>query len=78
MEGFPSFSGHFFTVLVYYLEVGDIGSGVLAENAVFVNFTSDINIVLFYSFFQTSAGFSYIREVAISFWPGPFANYVLF
>ena len=35
--------------------------------AVFVNCTGDITIVFFYSIFQTSAGFSYIRNVAVFF-----------
>ena len=50
-----------FTVLVYYPEVGDVGSGAVG-NAVHVNCTSDITIVFFYSIFQTSAGISYIRN----------------
>ena len=34
MDGFSSFSGNMFAVLVYYLEVGDVGAGVVVGNAV--------------------------------------------
>ena len=51
--------------LVYYFEVGDVGLGVLVENAVHVNCTGDMIIVFFYSIFQTSTRFSYVKKVAM-------------
>ena len=39
MDGF---SGNLFAVLVCYLEVGDVGSGVVVRNAVFINITADM------------------------------------
>ena len=64
VNGFSSFSGTLFAVLVYYLEVEDVGSGEFVGNVMFVNCTKDMTIVFFYSIFQTSAGFSYARKVA--------------
>ena len=61
MNGSSSFYGNLFAILVYYLEVGDVGSGVVVGNSVSVNCTADMTIVFFYSNFQISAGFSYIR-----------------
>ena len=58
MNGFASFSGNFFAVLVYYLEVGDVVLEVVVGNAVFVHYTGDMTYVLFSSIFKTSAGFS--------------------
>ena len=75
MDGFFSFSGNLFAVLVYYLEVGNVGSGVVLRSAVYVNLTGDMTIVFFYSIFQTSAGFSYVRKDAVFFWAGPFIHY---
>ena len=72
MNCFSSCSGSLFASLVYYLEVGDVCSGVVVGNAVLVNCTGDMTIVFLYSIFQTSAGFSYVRKVAIFFWEGPF------
>ena len=65
MDYLSSFSGNFFAVLVYYFKVGDVGFGVVVGNAVFINCTDDLTIVFFYSIFQTSAGFSYVRKIAI-------------
>ena len=45
MDGFSSFSGNLFAVLVYSLEVGDIGSGIVVGNAVYVNCTGDMTTV---------------------------------
>ena len=73
-----SFSGTLFAILVYYLAVGDIDSGVVVGNVVFVNWPGHMIIVFFYSIFQTSAGFTCVRKVAIFFWAGPFIHYVLF
>ena len=80
LDDFSSFSGNLFAVLVNYFEMEDIGSGMVDGNAVFVNCTSEIIIVFFYSIFQTSAGFSYVRKVEIFFWAWPFVflDYVLF
>ena len=61
------FSGNMFAVLVYYHEVGDIGLGVVAGNAVFVKCTGSMTIVFFYSIFQASAGISYVRKVTFLF-----------
>ena len=58
MNGFSSFSGNLFTILVYYLEVGDIDSGMGAGHTVLVSCTGDLNVVFFNSIFQTSAGLS--------------------
>ena len=65
MNSFSSFSGNLLAILVYYLEVGDVGFGVVVGNAVFVNCTGYMTTVFFYSIFQTSAEFSYIRKVVI-------------
>ena len=62
MDGF---SCTLFAILVYYLEVGDIGSGVVVGNTVFVNCIGDMAIVFFYCIFQTYVGFFYVRKVAI-------------
>ena len=50
---------------------------MVVGNAVFINCTGDMAIVFFYSIFQTSAGFFYVRKVAIFFWAGPFVDYVV-
>ena len=60
MNGFSSFPGNLFAVLVFYLEVGDVGSGMVVENIVLVNCTSNVTVVYFYSNFQTSAELSYV------------------
>ena len=75
---FSSFPGTLFTVLIYYHEVEDVASGLVVGNATFLNCAGYITIVFFYSIFQTSAGFSYVRKVANFFWAGPFVDYVLF
>ena len=38
-----------FAVFFYYLELGDVGSGVVAGHAVLANYTGDMTIVFFYS-----------------------------
>ena len=75
MDGF---SGYLFALLVYYLEVGDICLVMLVGNAMYVNCTGDMTIMFFNSIFQTPAGSSYVRKVAISFWTGPVVYYVWF
>ena len=55
MNGFSSFFGNLFGVLVYYVEVGDVGSWVVVGNAVYVNCIGDMTIVFFYSILKTSA-----------------------
>ena len=62
MDGFY---GNLFAVLVNYLEVGATGLRVVVGDVVFVNCTGDMTITFFYSIFQTSAGFSYVRKVAV-------------
>ena len=47
IDGFSCFSGNMFAVLIYYLEVEDVGLRMVVENAVFVNCTSDMTIVHF-------------------------------
>ena len=39
MNGFCRCSGNLFAILIYYVEVGDVGLGVVVENTVFVNCT---------------------------------------
>ena len=51
LDDFSSFSGNLFAVLVNYFEMEDIASGMVDGNAVFVNCTSEIIIVFFYSIF---------------------------
>ena len=46
------FSDILFVVLVYYPEVGDVGSRVVVGNAVFVSCTGDMTIVFFYTLFS--------------------------
>ena len=67
MNCFSNYTGNLLAVLVYYLEVRDVGYGVIAGNDMFVNCTDDMTIVFFYSIFQTSAGFSYVRKIVIFF-----------
>ena len=61
-----------FPILDDYLEVGDVGSGMLVGN------TGNMTIVYLYSIFQTSAGLSYVRKIAIFFCAVPFIEYVYF
>ena len=63
INGFSSFPGNVFAVLVYYLEVGDVDTGMVVENAGFVNCTVDMIFVFFYYIFQTSVGFSYATKL---------------
>ena len=44
VNGLSSFSGNWFAILVYYLEVGDVGLGVVAGDTVFVKCTGDMII----------------------------------
>ena len=78
MNGFSTFFGSLFPVLVYYLEVGDVSSGVIVGNAVFVNCTGYRTTVFLYPIFQTSAGFSYVRKFAVFLWAKLFVGFVLF
>ena len=64
-----------FVVLIYYLEVGNVGSGVIDGNAVYVNWTGDMAIVLFHSIFQTSAELFHARTV--TFWQDHFRLCIL-
>ena len=50
---------------------------VVVGNAVYVKCICDMTM-FFYSIFQTSAGFLYVRKGTIFFWVGPFVDYVLF
>ena len=50
MNDFSSFSSNLFVILVYYLEVGDVGCGIVAENIVLVNLTGDMTVVFFILF----------------------------
>ena len=78
VDCFSSFSGNVFAVLVYYLEVEDVGSGMVVGNAGFVNCTDDITTVSFYSILQTSAGFSYVKKASVIIYAGLLVDYVLF
>ena len=64
-------------ILVYYLEVRDVGPGVVVGNAIFVNCIDDMTIVFFNFIFKTSARFC-VREVEFFFRARPFVDYVLF
>ena len=63
MDSFSSFTGILSAALVYYLQVGDYGSGMVVGNVVFVNCTGVMTIVFFYCIFQVSAGFSCVSKV---------------
>ena len=65
MDGFSSFPGNLFTVLIYYFEMGDAGFGMIVEHIVLVNCTRNMTAVFFDSILETSAGFSYVGEIAI-------------
>ena len=78
MNSFSSFSGNLFAILVYCLEVGDIYSGVVIGNDVFVNCTGDITIVLFYSIFLNICWIILCEKSYNFLWAGPFVDYVLF
>ena len=78
MDGFCSFSYDLFAALTCSVEVGDVGSRVIVGHVVYVNCTGDMIILVFYSVFQASAGFSYVRKVSIFIWAGPLVDYVLF
>ena len=47
--------------------MGDVGLGVVVGNAVYVSCNGHMTIVFFYSIFQTSAGFTCVRKVAVLF-----------
>ena len=78
MNGFSSFPGNLFAVLVYYFEVRDVGFGMIVGHTVLVNSTADVTVVLFDSILQSSAGLTYIRMVKIFFGSEQFLNNVLF
>ena len=44
-------SGKLLSILVYSLEAGDVGSGVIVGSTVFVNCIGDMTVVFFYSYF---------------------------
>ena len=67
IDCFSSISGNVFIILAYYLEVGDIGSGMGVGQFVLVNCTSDVTVVFFDSIFQTSAGLYYVGKVTTFF-----------
>ena len=77
MNGIPSFSADLFAILVYCLEMGDVGSRMVVANTVLANYTDDVTTAFFYSIFQTSAGITYVGKVTIFFWAGPFVDKVL-
>ena len=73
------FSGKLFTILAYYLEVGDVGSGMALGHAVLLNCTgNNMAFVFFNSVLLTSAGLYYVGKVTIFFWTGPLVDNVLF
>ena len=78
MNGFFSFPGNLFAILVYYFEVGDAGFGIIVGHTVFVNSTVDVTAVFFNLIIKTYAGLTYAGKVTIFFWAQPFLNSVLF
>ena len=74
MNGFSSFPGNLVAILVYYLEVGDVGFGMLIGHTVLMNCTGYVTAVFTVSILQTSAGLSFVGKVTISFWTGPFVD----
>ena len=62
------FSGNLFAISVCYLEVGDVGSGMVVGYIVFLNCTGDVTVVFFNSIFQKSSGLSYAGKVTIFLW----------
>ena len=69
MDGFCSFSGNLFAFLIYYLEMGNVGSGEVVGNVVYVNCTGDETIVLLLYFpnicwmFLSKKGYMFIPEI---------------
>ena len=55
MNGFPNFTGNLFSILVYYFQVGDVGSGMVGGHTMLVNCTGDVTVGFFNSLLQTSA-----------------------
>ena len=47
MDGFSSFTGNLFAVLIYYFEMGDVGFGMIVGYTVLVNSTGDMTAVFF-------------------------------
>ena len=45
INGFSSFPGNLFTILVYYFEVGDVGIGMIVGHTVLVNFSGYMTAV---------------------------------
>ena len=72
------FCGNLFAVLVYYLDVGEVGSWVVVGNDDYFKCTGEMTTVFLYCIYQTSAGLSYVRKVANFFWTGPFVYYDFF
>ena len=65
MDGFSSFPGNLFGVLIYYYERGDVGFGMIIGHTVLVICTGDMTAVFFDSILETSAGLTYVGEVEI-------------
>ena len=57
LDGFSSFSGNLFAVLVYYLEVGDVGFGGGCWKYCVLNCTGNMAVVFFYSISKHLLGF---------------------
>ena len=47
IDGFSSFPGNLFAVLIYYFEIGDICFGIIVGYTVLVNCTGDVTAVFF-------------------------------
>ena len=47
----PVISDYLFAILVYYLEMGNVGSGMVVGHAGLVECTGDVTVVFFNSFF---------------------------
>ena len=50
-NGFHSFSGNLFEVLIYYFEVYNVGMEVVVGFTVDINFTGDMTVMSFHSIF---------------------------
>ena len=45
MDGFSSFYGKLFAVLIYYFEMGDVGFGMIVGYTVLVNCTANVTVL---------------------------------
>ena len=76
IDGLYNFPGNLFAVLIYYCDMGDVVFGMIVGYTVLVNCTGDMTAVLFDSILYTLAGLTYVGEVAIFSWTGPFVDQI--